>query len=181
LTALRDVIREHNQEGFPASALEKTMKVRGKSLEFSDAEIERLADSSYREPNTFLLLSLLYPFIDLRNKFHVDHIFPSSLLTPSSLRKTDLSSEQIDHFTSCRDKLANLQLMEGAENNEKRAKLPKEWLELRYPEKNERTLYQERYDFGQESFDSVERFGGFYAARRKRLVARIKAILNAVD
>ena len=82
LTALREVIRDADDLGFPAAEMQQVMAQRGKSLEFSAEEIEDLADLGIRDRRTFGLLALLSPFIGLqRNQFHIDHIFPAEPLT----------------------------------------------------------------------------------------------------
>lgn len=65
LTALRDVIRDDHGV-FPADQLEKVMSGRGKSLSFGPEEIEDLLDMEYGDRRMFPLLSILYPFIDVR-------------------------------------------------------------------------------------------------------------------
>ena len=40
-----------------------------------------LADMRYGNRLTFALLSFLVPSVDLKNKFHVDHIFPDIALS----------------------------------------------------------------------------------------------------
>ncbi len=178
LTALREIIREKSEDGFPADALQLLMEERGKSLAFSDAEVERLADLTYGDKATFLLLSLLYPFVDLRNKFHVDHVFPSSLLKQTALRKEGMAEDKISRILLRRNLLTNLQLMDGAENNEKRAKPPNEWLRIRYTDAAARQHYLDRYDMGQQLPSAADEFDAFYEARRTRLIARIKSVLN---
>lgn len=54
------------------------MAQRGKSLSFEAPEIEDLLHIEYGDRRLFPLLSLLFPFVDLRNQFHVDHIHPGT-------------------------------------------------------------------------------------------------------
>ncbi len=131
LTALRRVIRENNENGgnnFPVVRIREEMARRGRSLVFEGEEVEELADMRYGDPLTFALLSLLFPFVDLRNQFHIDHIFPRARFTKRRLASAGVPQEMTDDFIWHRDGLANLQLLQGAENNEKRAKMPNEWL-----------------------------------------------------
>ncbi|HDT8011936.1 TPA: hypothetical protein RD647_002872, partial [Enterococcus faecalis] len=72
-------MRENMQdlsEGFPLS---KLLKVRdtNKSLILTDEDIDYLLDTKIGK-YSFTLLSVIFPAIDLKNKFHQDHIFPSS-------------------------------------------------------------------------------------------------------
>ena len=48
-----------------------------------------LRDVEYGDKRMFALLSLLFPFVDLRNQFHVDHVFPISGFTSARLRSAD--------------------------------------------------------------------------------------------
>ena len=108
------------------------MARRGKSLKFESEEVEELADMKYGDRTTFTLLAQLFPFVDLRNQFHVDHIFPYGRFTPSRLRQAGVAEEDIETFRDHVNRLGNLQLLEGAINNDKRMQLPAEWLEERF-------------------------------------------------
>jgi len=44
------------------------------------------------------MLSLLFPFVDVRNHFHIDHIFPKSKFTKPKLRKAGIPDNDIDEF-----------------------------------------------------------------------------------
>ena len=124
LTALRRVIIESNDSVFPVSKIRGAMASRGRSLVFEKEELKDLADMQYGDRRTFALLSLAFPFVNLRNLFHIDHIFPVSRFTKSRLEAAGVPDDKIDYFSQRKNRLANLQLLEGPENYEKRAKLP---------------------------------------------------------
>lgn len=75
LTELRTAIKDHQDGGFPVERIHDTLARRGRPLLFDEEEIEDLVDMRYGDRLTFALLSLLFPFVDLRNQFHIDHIF----------------------------------------------------------------------------------------------------------
>lgn len=180
LTALRRVIRENKESGdkdFPVTRIREEMARRGRPLVFEDEELEELADMRYGNPLTFALLSLIFPFVDLRNQFHVDHIFPRSRFTERRLCSAGVPRGRVDDFIQIRDGLANLQLLQGAENNEKRAKMPNEWLRQSQPDATSRQAYLDRHELG-DIPDSITEFDAFYEARRERLKARIKQLLG---
>jgi hypothetical protein len=56
-------------------------------IRFSGEDIEDLLATSYGQKQTFLVLSLLYPWVDYRNAFHLDHIHPQTAFTPKKLRQ----------------------------------------------------------------------------------------------
>ncbi|MDD9983147.1 MAG: DUF262 domain-containing protein [Gammaproteobacteria bacterium] len=180
LTALRDVIRDAGNGGFPAAEMRWLMAQRGKSLEFSPEEIEDLADMGLKDRRLFALLALLSPFIDFQHhQYHIDHIFPRSRFTPKRLRDAGLDDEQMDVFPDCADRIGNLQLLDGTSNLEKQATLPAKWVEAQYPAEESRRHYCEKYFLGDVPRDMTG-FLQFYEARRKRLRERIAVLVNSV-
>ena len=177
LTALRDAIRESDGPSFPANQLNRVMNVRGKSIDFDDEESDALVDLSYGNRLTFALLSILFPFVDLRNKFHVDHIFPSSRFTVKRLKCAGVPDEKIDHYIQLKDGLPNLQLLDGPANVEKSAKLPHEWLSQTYGDLTSRKEYASRHLLGDVP-KSIKEFDTFYDARRECLKERIVKLLG---
>ncbi len=177
LTALRDIIRDHGQAGFPLKLIEEGMKRRGKGLDYENEEIEDLLDSGYNDTRTFSLLALLFSFADLNNQFHIDHIFPRSRFTKRELRKEELPEDVIEQFIADRDGLANLQLLEGAVNTEKMTKLPAQWLEERYPDQADRKSYTDKHLMGSVP-ENIADFGDFYESRKNRLREIINDLLG---
>ena len=177
LTALRTVVGESGSDVFPVAQIGEEMAPRGRSFVFQDEEIEELADMRYGNRLTFALLSLLFPSVDLRNQFHLDHIFPSARFTVRALKDAGVPEDKIDLWVQNKDGLANLQLLPGPENNEKQAMMPSEWLSQRYGDLGSRKEYQERHLMG-EVPDSITEFNTFYKARRARLREEIKRLLG---
>ena len=177
LTSLREAIRRGGSDSFPDSLIREAMSRRGKSLVFDDEEIEELADMKYKDRLTFALLSLLFPFVDLRNQFHIDHIFPSARFKDRRLREADVAGDEIANFQIQKDQLANLQLLEGVANSEKNAKMPADWLHEVITDPVERRAYHEKHLLGHIP-DSMADFGSYCDARRERLKNRITELLG---
>ncbi len=177
LTLLRETIQEHGHTEFPVGRLQAAMARRGKALTFGDEEIEELVELRYGDGRTFALLSLLFPFVNLKEQFHVDHIFPRSRFTKSKLRKEGLCEQDVDRYLAMRDGLANLQLLEGLANIEKRAKLPAKWLKKMHPDSVSRSSYCEKHYLG-ELPTSITEFEDFYMRRKERLQAEIAKLLR---
>ena len=177
LTALRSTMQEAGFDMFPIEAIRQTMARRGKSLTFEEEEIEELCSIAYKDRRTFGLLSLLYPFVDLRNQFHIDHVFPISRFTARRLRKAGVDEDLFEEFQEKANQLANLQLLEGAFNNEKRTTLPAEWLSKRFGSSKDREAYCDRHDLG-EMPDDILAFSDFFDARHQRLKKRIDELLK---
>lgn len=177
LTALRKVMQKSSKEAFPDGPVHQEMEANGKSLTFAPAEIDDLLSMQYGDKRLFALLSLLFTFVDLRNQFHIDHIFPISRFTPARLKRAKMTETKIEELGLLANELPNLQLLEGAVNNEKRATLPGAWLCERYPTESDREHYRSIHLLGAVP-DGIEGCEEFWAARRKRLHERIATVLN---
>jgi len=175
LTALRDVIRADHKT-FPGDALEKVMSARGKSLSFGPEEVEDLLDMEYGDRRLFPMLSLLFPFIDVRQLHHIDHFFPKSQLQRRKLEKAGCNSEYVEECLAVRDRLANLQLLEGLLNVSKNDSLPGPWMEATYPDPVSRQGVLDRHILGVAPATHQE-FLPFYSARREQLRGRLQALL----
>jgi hypothetical protein len=133
LGALREVIDKHGAEGFPLAELESRMAARGKGLAFTQEEIEELLGCSYGWADTFVVLALLFPHVNTRNLHHIDHVFPRAQLTPAKIKK-GLPDDEERYLTEWyRDRLANLQLLEGPGNIAKKDQDPHTWANATFP------------------------------------------------
>ena len=105
------------------------MRVRGKNLAFTKEEIEDLADRKYGSRDLFGLLTLLFPFIDTRNQFHIDHVFPRTLFHANKLKALGLSEDEIERLQAIKERLPNLQLLQGSDNQSKSGQMPALWIQ----------------------------------------------------
>ena len=99
-----------------------------KSLEITNDDIEEILEYK-KGAYTFMVLSLLYPNLKFGEiKFHQDHIHPVSLFTSAKLEKYGISDQEWKKWQEMKDRLPNLQLMEGKENESKNKTPFEEWL-----------------------------------------------------
>lgn len=178
LTALRTTIKTEGTSSFPVAAIRQVMASSGKSLAFEPEEIEELASMQYGDRRLFALMSLLFPFVDLHNQFHIDHVFPISRFTTSRLAKAGVPEVSIEKLQELANGLGNLQLLEGALNVEKKAALPAEWFAKRYPIESDRLHYSKVHELGEVPLD-ITAFDQFAQARTARLRGKISSIINA--
>ena len=175
LTALRQVIKVSGNS-FPAAELRAEMNRRGRSLSFIAEEVEDLADLKYGNARVFALLSLLFPSVDVTNShFHIDHIFPRARFAKARLQNANVPDSKHGDYLERRDRLANLQLLEGKQNKAKQAKLPSLWLDE--IDSTTRTAYCERHVLGDVP-DQMAGFLSFYETRRHALRDKIATLLG---
>ena len=177
LTYMRDTIRSHGHKTFPADEIEAQMARRGKPLAFEDEELEELVELRYGDRRTFALLSLLFPFVDFHNHFHIDHIFPRAHFARPRLLKAGLSEDEAERFKEMRNGLANLQLLDGTANIEKQQTLPAEWLRRMFPDQASRSNYCGKHFLGQVP-EEIREFAAFYQNRREQLRRKIARLLQ---
>ncbi|HEX3149660.1 MAG TPA: DUF262 domain-containing protein [Gemmataceae bacterium] len=180
LTALRETIAKHGNEEFPTAKVHDLMARRGKSLAFSDEEINELVEMRYGDKRLFAMLVLLFPFVNTKNHFHIDHVFPKSLFTKQKLKKAEVIGDEAEEFKEMVNDLPNLQLLEGLENIEKLASMPAAWITKMFPNAAARTNYCNNHLLG-EIPESLSDFRAFYTARREAMLRRISEMLAGKD
>ena len=179
LGRLRRAVDESGKDGFPTESIEDSMAAMGKSLRFDPQTVDELAGSSYGNPDTFALLSILYGQVDPSKAHHIDHIFPRAKLRRDRLREAGYNEEQVERIIrECRDGLANLQLLPGKENIGKSDLFPLGWAIQKYGKDSAALLgYLEQNDMD-DLPESLDGFLTFYDQRRDRLERRLVSILG---
>lgn len=177
LRTARSTIQANSASAFPKQALDNAFARIGKSLRFEEEEIEDLLDQNYGNATAFSVLTLLYPGVDLANNFHIDHIFPRSRFTPKRLEKAGVCNDKIAAFIERRDRIANLQLLEGIQNLEKGAKMPHLWLQEHFADPDELDGWKRR-NFIDEVPEEVSGFLDLYESRREKMKIRLAQILD---
>lgn len=161
LTNIRTVLTNENHslknKSFNLSDLDRVSIVGDRDFSLN----EEIIDSWFEETKgsrTFMILSLLYPCADISNHiYHQDHMHPESKL------------KKIDAFKFSRNKLANLQLLPGEENESKNAKDLTAWLKEN-PE--ERDIYLPNCNL------SIENYFEFLEERKKLMKKQLLNILQ---
>lgn len=180
LRDLRQAINDHGEHAFPTAEIERRMALRGKSLIIDEGQIDSILNLTYGEKRTFAVLALLFPHVNTRNNHHVDHLFPQSLLTRAKLKQAGVDAETAERFQTLRDRLPNLQLLEGAENISKSDKLPAVWATETYPTTVDLKAYLDRNEIPRLA-ESVTEFEAAFDQRRRALAQRIRLLIGAAN
>ncbi|TWU09955.1 DUF262 domain-containing protein [Allorhodopirellula heiligendammensis] len=178
LTALRETIKKEGDDAFPVAKLQEVMAKRGKSLQFSEEEIDTLAEMQYGDKRVFALLTLLFPFVDVTNHhFHIDHVFPKSRFTKTRFKYVRLPEEEWDELKEMGNSLPNLQLLDGPENLEKKAVTPANWMETAFTDDTDRSHYCKIHVLGTVP-PTLREFREFYDVRAAALRHKIVDLLG---
>lgn len=176
LRPLRKIILTNHTE-FPLNAIIDELKGSTKSFSFNDDEISNLLTYQYGQKHTFSVLALLYPTLDFRNKFHLDHIFAKSLFTKKKLSNNGVPDDKQDIFISECNSIVNLQLLEGIPNQQKSNLMFDEWIVKTYPDQNKRTDYMDKHYIPNTSLNFLE-FDSFIEKRSDLIFNKLKSILT---
>lgn len=179
LTSLREVVATQGENAFPATQIEEEMARRGKTLSFTPDELDDLVELPYGESRTFALLTLIFETVDTSKSLHMDHIVPISKFKRRLLLAEGVQEAAVEEWSEQANTLPNLQLIEGAINQEKLAMMPADWLRMREPDDQRR----EKYIYLHMLEGLPERLGDFevfYQRRRRALQSRIALLLGGV-
>lgn len=178
LKSIRDILLEKNYSKFPLDLIKEKLKtIPTRSIIFNEDEVVNLIYYKYRDVNTFSILQLLYPTLDYRNIFHIDHIYPKAKLTPKYLKKFDLVRSDLINNTNEENFLANLQLLEGTLNLEKNDKEPEEWINSQYKSAEERREYLKKNYIPENIELTITNYEEFFRRREELILEKLKEIL----
>lgn len=176
LKPIRDIIKNESSNGFPLDSIFEHFKGTNRSLQFTDDDINNLLCSKYGQGDTLVILSILYPWADLRHNFHVDHMFPKSEFTYKKLIDRGIPEEKINYFIEKCNLIGNLQLLDEIPNIEKKAMDFDIWVKERIPA-TELEEYK-RKNFVPDVDLSFANFDIFFKEREKMLVEKLNSELK---
>lgn len=176
LKPVRDIIKKYGASGFPTEKIIERFKGTNRTLQFTEDDINNLLYSKYGQGDTLVILSILYPWADLRHNFHVDHMFPKSEFTPKRLAAKGVPQGKINDFIGDCNYIGNLQLLENIPNIEKRAMDFDKWLREKVPT-NELADYKKKHYVPDVDL-SLRNFDVFLEEREKLLIEKLKTELQ---
>lgn len=165
LNIMRNVIDASDLQ-FPYDEINKALAI---DPSFNEMEIENMLDYGYSTRYSYLVLSLLYPGRDWKDKvYNEDHIFPQTEFQTKKLRARGYDDAQIEAYQKVFNSILNLELLDDSENKSKNAKPFDEWIKTRDNNFKKRHHIPEmlRYDF--------DHFLEFIDARKKMLAQYIR-------
>lgn len=177
LTSIREALKAAPTDSFKMGNLLKVRFTGERTLRYTSEEIDAMFDTYEIGAYTFMLLSLLYPNLKYSQKgFHQDHMHPYAGFEESKIANLKLPDGSIiddvrkDEWRRRRNTLANLQLLEGRENERKNATPLVDWIEVIANRENA------KYMPSDSSFE-LSHFEDFMDKRQKLMSDALKAIL----
>ena len=147
LTNIREALRTSPVHSFSMENLKAVRFTGDRSLRCTAEEIDSMFDTYEIGAYTFMLLSLLYPNLKYSQKgFHQDHMHPYTGFEESKIKGlvfpdgTVIDDETKENWRRRRNTLANLQLLEGRENESKNDTPLVDWLKVAENRENAKYL-----------------------------------------
>ena len=133
LKKMRDVLKANLGKDFPDKELMDAFKNDpARNYSFDDEFIDGLLESEKDSNNAYYILHLMYSNLDFSNQdFHQDHLHPSTIFTDEK-KFNNFIPYEVQDFAKKRENwngVANLQLLNGRQNESKNAKFLKEWVD----------------------------------------------------
>lgn len=148
LTSIREALKAAPSNSFSMANLNAVRFTGDRYLSYTADDIDSMFDTYEKlDAHTFMLLSLLYPNLKYSQKgFHQDHMHPytgfeeskiDGLILPDG---TVIDDDTKEDWRRRRNTLANLQLLEGRENESKNATPLVDWLKVTENRENAKYL-----------------------------------------
>lgn len=177
LTTIRKELEKHTDK-FKLCYLQNLKFVGDSNLKYTEDDIKEWFECYEKNAFTFMLLSLLYPHLKYGQKgFHQDHMHPYSgfekkdVLMSLSLPNGEVMDEnKLNLWLHQRNTLANLQLLEGRENESKNDEPLIDWLKAEANKDNVKYL-PKGIDYSLGNFDE------FLEKRKELMLEKLKEIL----
>lgn len=123
-------ITDFKKENFSLSLFNDVRLTGDMNFMVTDDVLEKCFDYD-KGPLTFLLLTLLYPEIKVyAAKFHQDHVHPYAGFENKNIKDKDINKDKIKEWRILRNKLPNLELLQGDINQSKSQTSLVDWLKL---------------------------------------------------
>jgi len=178
LNPIRGLIRQHGGGGFPLEPIiEHFRRTPNRSLVFTEEDIANLLYSKYGQGDTLILMSVLYPWADMRNNFHVDHMYPKSAFTEKRLQKRGFTEETVRFYRESYNYIGNLQLLEAVPNIEKSGMDFDAWME-RYVPKGAQADYKRKHLIPESIALTFDNFEVFFTERERLIQAALYEALR---
>ena len=173
LTKMRDVLKVHLGRDFPDKELMDAFKNDTVNYNLDDDYIDSLLESEKDSNNAYYILHLMYSNLDYTNQeFHQDHLHPSTIFTNEE-KFAQLIPDEIQDFARQRENwngVANLQLLNGRQNESKNARPLIEWA-------NEENKTHNDLFLSEGTSLEIKDFKEFIIDRKKNIKKNIKTLL----
>ena len=129
LRSTRNSLKVNGNKKFSLDIFSSINLVGDRTFKVTESDIDRWLDNYEKGPNTYVLLSLLYPNLKLSQiAFHQDHCHPYMAFDRRKLSALGFDEDKIKDWEKKRNLLPNLQFLKDSENESKNDRSLLEWV-----------------------------------------------------
>ncbi|GEM_PF-131123 len=160
--------------------IKQAMADKDKSLVFNEEDVKSLCDLRYGKDNEIkALLLLVFPDSRLMET-HIDHIYPKSIFTTAKMKRLNIQNDGTNKLQVLANTVANLQLIPGSVNIDKKATQPAAWLNSFFVDDSSKRMYMSSQLIDDLSTD-LNQFESFCISRREKIEAKLRKILEVKE
>ncbi|MDN5557173.1 MAG: DUF262 domain-containing protein, partial [Acinetobacter sp.] len=160
--------------------IKQAMADKDKSLVFNEEDVKNLCDLRYGKDNEIkALLLLVFPDSRLMET-HIDHIYPKSIFTTAKMTRLKIQNDGTNKLQVLANTVANLQLIPGSVNIDKKATQPAAWLNNYFEDDSSKRMYMSSQLIDDLSTD-LNQFESFCISRREKIEAKLRKILEVKE
>ncbi|MBF4520236.1 DUF262 domain-containing protein [Acinetobacter towneri] len=179
LVHIRKAISE-DLSAYSVENIKQAMADKDKSLVFNEEDVKSLCDLRYGKDNEIkALLLLVFPDSRLMET-HIDHIYPKSIFTTAKMKRLNIQNDGTNKLQVLANTVANLQLIPGSVNIDKKATQPAAWLNSYYEDESSKKMYMSSQLIDDLSTD-LNQFESFCISRREKIEAKLRKILEVKE
>ena len=179
LVHIRKAISE-DLSAYSVENIKQAMADKDKSLVFNEEDVKGLCDLRYGKDNEIkALLLLVFPDSRLMET-HIDHIYPKSIFTTAKMKRLNIQNDGTNKLQVLANTVANLQLIPGSVNIDKKATQPAAWLNNYFEDESSKKMYMSSQLIDDLSTD-LNQFESFCISRREKVEAKLRKILEVKE
>lgn len=179
LVHIRKAISE-DLSAYSVENIKLAMADKDKSLVFNEEDVKSLCDLRYGKDNEIkALLLLVFPDSRLMET-HIDHIYPKSIFTTAKMKRLNIQNDGTNKLQVLANTVANLQLIPGSVNIDKKATQPAAWLNSFFVDDSSKRMYMSSQLIDDLSTD-LNQFESFCISRREKIEAKLRKILEVKE
>lgn len=179
LVHIRKAINE-DLSAYSVENIKQAMADKDKSLVFNEEDVKSLCDLRYGKDNEIkALLLLVFPDSRLMET-HIDHIYPKSIFTTAKMKRLNIQNDGTNKLQVLANTVANLQLIPGSVNSDKKATQPAAWLNNYFEDESSKRMYMSSQLIDDLSTD-LNQFESFCISRREKIEAKLRKILEVKE
>lgn len=171
---MRKVLRENINHNFPAQLLMDAFRNDpAKNYGFDDEFLDGLLEAQKDSNDAFYVLHLLYPDFNYNQNFHQDHLHPATIFNNKEKLAASIpeADRQFAEDKKNWNSVANLQLLDGLQNQSKKDSSLTDWV-------SRKSISKSKLFINDTTSLDIKDFKSFITDRKSILKANLRDVIS---